>query len=74
MLTMNELLEEVDRLPAADKWHLIKHVLGTLEQAQVTPSSTSDYHEFLRATYGVLHDTPIERWDQGEYEAREPLE
>ena len=70
MLTIHELLGEVDRLPEADKWQLVKHVLDTLEQAQSTPTSTADYHQFLRETYGALRDTPIERWDQGEYEKR----
>jgi len=70
MLTIRELLGEVDCLPDADKWQLVKHVLNTLEQVQITPASTADYHQFLRETYGVLRDTPIERWDQGEYEER----
>ncbi len=73
MLTVHELLEEVDRLPAADKWHLVKHVLDTLEQEQTAPTSTADYHQSLRETYSVLRDTPIERWEQGDYEKREPL-
>ena len=74
MLTIHELIEEVDRLPAADKWQLVKHVLDTLEQEQTAPTMTSDYHQFLQETYGVLRDTPIERYEQGEYEEREPLE
>lgn len=74
MLTIHELLEEVDRLPAADKWQLVKHVLDTLEQIQDAPPATTDYKEFLRQTYGILRETPIQRWDQGEYAEREPLE
>lgn len=74
MPTIHQLLEEVDRLPAADKWQLVKHVLDSLEHEKTAPTSTVDYHQFLRETYGVLGDTPIERWDQGEYEKREPLE
>lgn len=74
MMSIHKLLEEVDRLPAADKWQLVKHVLDTLEQEQSAPASTADYHQFLRETYGVLRDTPIERLEQGEYEEREPLE
>ncbi len=74
MVTIQELLGEVDRLPAADKWQLVKHVLDTLEQAQNTPASTADYRRFLHEMYGALRDTPIERWDQGEYEARDPLQ
>lgn len=28
-------------------------------------------HEFLGETYSSLRDTPIQSWDQGEYEERE---
>ena len=73
-LTVLDLINEVDRLSAADKWQLVKHVLDTLEQEQITSPSTTDYQQFLRETYGSLQDTPIERGDQGEYEEREPLE
>jgi hypothetical protein len=73
MLTIHELLEEVDRLPTADKWQLVKHVLGTLEQETGTPASSADYHEFLHETYGILRETPIKRWEQGGYEEREPF-
>jgi len=73
-MTLDELLEEVERLPAADKWQLVKHVLRSLEQAQTVVPSESDWHQFLRDTYGSLRDTPIQRWPQGDYEAREPLE
>ena len=61
MLTVHELLEEVDRLPAADKWQLVKHVLDTLQQEQTASALTSDYHQFLQETYGALRDTPFER-------------
>ncbi len=74
MLTIHELLEEVDRLSAADKWQLVKHVLDNLEQEQIAPPSAADYHQFLRETYGILGNTPIKHWEQGEYEEREPLE
>ncbi|MCB9450916.1 MAG: hypothetical protein H6672_05720 [Anaerolineaceae bacterium] len=74
MLTMRELLKAMDQLPAADKWHLVRHLLHTLEYEQTGPVASSDWHEFLRATYGILRDTPIRRWEQGEYEEREPLE
>jgi hypothetical protein len=72
MLTIQELIEVVDQLPATDKWQLVKHVLDTLEQEQ-TATVAPDYHEFLRETYGSLRDTPIERWEQGNYDERESL-
>ena len=73
MFTLDELLYEVERLPAAEKWRVVKHILQSLEQEQVTSPAASDWQQFLRETYGSLHDTPIERWDQGDYEEREPF-
>ncbi len=70
-MTLQELMQAVDHLAATDQWQLVRHVLETLEH-QATPSG--DYRQFLRETYGALRDTPIRRWEQGEYEAREPLE
>jgi hypothetical protein len=51
---------------------LVNQLLRSLEQE--TEPVRSDWHEFLRETYGSLRDTPIQRWDQGEYEEREPIE
>lgn len=75
MLPVETILHELKRLPKADRWYLVKHLLDTLETEQETLTSVphSDWHDFLRETYGLLRDTPIERWDQGEYEEREPL-
>lgn len=72
-MTLDKLLQEVERLPVTEKWRLVKHVLRSLEQGQ-SAAPVSDWHQFLRETYGSLRDTPIQRWDQGEYEQREPLE
>jgi hypothetical protein len=63
-MTIDELLHAVERLPAADKWRLVKHVLQSLEQEQTKLLPASDWHQFLRETYGSLRDTPIQRWDQ----------
>jgi len=71
MLTLHELLEEVDRLSASEKWQVVKHIVNMLEQEHITQPTRVDYHHFLRETYGVLRNTPIERWDQGEYEDRD---
>ncbi len=72
MLTISELLHEVERHSVADKWQIVKQILSSLEREQNAPNP-SDYHQFLRETYGILRDTPIERWEQGDYEQREPL-
>lgn len=71
MLTLHELLEEVDRLSLAEKWQVVKHIVTTLEQERIAQPARVDYHHFLHETYGVLRNTPIERWDQGEYEDRD---
>lgn len=71
MLTMDELLHEIDQLAVAEKWLLVKRVLTSLEQTQ--QARATDYQQFLRETYGSLRDSPIKRWDQGDYEAREDL-
>jgi hypothetical protein len=74
-MTFKELLNEVEHLPLTEKWELVRHVLDTLErdQAPATDEQT-DWHQFLLETYGSLKDDPIQRWDQGEYEVREPFE
>jgi hypothetical protein len=73
MTTYEEAIMVIDRLPPAEKWRLVKHVLDTLEQEQVTPLGRPEYLQRLRETYGSLRDTPIDRGDQGDYEEREPL-
>jgi hypothetical protein len=72
MMKLDELIHEVEGLPVTEKWELVRYLLRSLEREQ-SPMQ-QDWHEFLHETYGVLRDTPIERWDQGEYEEREPLE
>ena len=74
MMKLDELINEAEHLPAAEKWRLVKQLLRSLEAEQQAKAVSSDWHEFLRETYGSLRDTPIQRWDQGEYEEREPLE
>lgn len=41
----------------------------------VTPTETRSTwpHGFFERTYGALHDEPLERPSQGEFEEREPL-
>ncbi len=73
MRGVEELLEEMQRLPVTDKWRLVMRMLQVLEQEQRELSEESDWHEFLRETYGSLRDTPLQRWSQGDYEEREPI-
>jgi hypothetical protein len=73
MLNADQVLHEAEGLPTAEKWRLVKLLLESLEQTQAPASEAEDWHQFLRETYGSLRETPIQRWDQGDYEDREPL-
>lgn len=80
MRKIDKILHEVEELSTAEKWRLVRLVLGSLQQAQEDAaiqhpeSEIADWHQFLRETYGSLRDTPIERWDPGAYEQREQIE
>jgi len=74
MPRVEELFQEMERLPIAEKWRLVRRMLQLLEQEQVSPPARSDWQQFLHETYGSLRDTPLQRWDQGDYEVREPIE
>lgn len=50
----------------------MKRVLHTLEESQIIIES--DWHKFVHEMYGSLRDSDLRRWEQGEYEEREPLE
>jgi hypothetical protein len=65
MMKVDELIHEAERLPAAEKWRLIKQLLRSLETEQQAQPTSSDWHEFLNETYGSLRDTPLQRWEQG---------
>lgn len=71
-MTLDELIQQAERLPTDERWRLVKHLLNSLEKEQVSGMEKMDWHDFLRATYGSLRDTPIQRWDKGDYEEREP--
>jgi hypothetical protein len=60
MMNLNDLLHEAEQLPTAEKWQLVKQLLHSLEAAQPPQSAPSDWHEFLRETYGSLRDTPTQ--------------
>ncbi|MGB1285542.1 MAG: hypothetical protein ACPG7F_03325 [Aggregatilineales bacterium] len=70
-MTLQNLLVEVDELPVTDKWRLVNHLLRTLEYQQQKPRS--NWHEAVRATYGIIADNSIERPPQLPLEDREPL-
>jgi len=69
--TLESVLAQAERLSPQDRLRLVERLAVTL-QAELKPQS--DWHTFLRETYGILKDDPIQRHEQGEYEEREPLE
>jgi hypothetical protein len=73
MLKSEVLFDEAERLPVAEKWRLVRQLLRSLENDQAPADDNLSWQEFLHSTYGLFRDTPIERWDAGDYEVREPL-
>jgi hypothetical protein len=74
MMNFEQLAREAEHLSNAERWRLVKHLLRLLEYETMVPSPTLDWQTFLSETYGSMRDAPIQRWSQGEYEEREPLE
>jgi hypothetical protein len=75
MIAYQNVVELADQLPMAEKVRLIEHLSAALRQdLEVEAFQRMDWHERLRATYGILADTPLERPPQPPLEAREPIE
>lgn len=72
-MTITDLLQEIDHLPTDEKLQLVQHILDSLEIQQHQSQDRTEWHQFVRETYGALRDTPIQRWEQGNYEERESL-
>ncbi len=68
MSPLNTLLHKIEQLPQAEKWQLVKFILQSLEQEQTIALDQPGWLQFLHDTYGSLHDTPIERWPQSDYD------
>mgnify|MGYP001094530327 CR=1 FL=1 len=69
--TLESVLAQADRLSPQDRLRLVERLAATL-QTELQPKTA--WHTFLRDTYGSLRAIPIQRYEQGEYEEREPLE
>jgi hypothetical protein len=75
MIVYQNVVELADQLPLAEKARLIEHLSASLRQdLEVEAFRRMDWHEFIDRTAGSLAETPIQRWEQGDYEEREPLE
>ncbi len=78
MITREFLKGEIDKIQ--DRYlEVLYRVMKALinpSAPAVTPQNTqvSDWHTFIEQTYGSLADDPLERGDQGQFEAREVIE
>jgi len=68
---LDQVVAQAMSLSSLDKVRLMGKLAASLEHEL---AQKSDWHTFLRETYGILADDPIERPAQGDYEEREPFE
>jgi len=70
-----DVVDLADKLSVAEKARLIEHLGSTLQHdLEVEAYLRMPWQEFLKRTYGILADDPIERPEQLPLEEREPLE
>jgi hypothetical protein len=75
MMAYQNVVELADHLSMAEKVRLIEHLSAALRQdLEIEAFRRMEWHEFIDLTAGSLALTPIQRWEQGDYEEREPLE
>ncbi len=72
-MTLQSLFDEVERLPTAEKWRLVRHLLNNLEAEEKAPLS-EDWASFVNRMYGALADDPIERPSQWPLTERDPID
>lgn len=84
MITKEKIKAEIDNLED-DYLEILYRIIKALEMpigevteqtekiSKQSPKGQAEWHRFIRETYGCLSETPIERGDQGEYEAREAI-
>ena len=72
-MTLQSLLDEVERLPTTEKWQLVRHLLDDLE-AEKRAASQEDWGSFVNRMYGALADDPIERLPQLPLTERDPID
>jgi hypothetical protein len=72
-MSVSELIHEIEQLSETQKWQIVRALLESLEQERTNAAADTGWLAFLQQTYGALRDAPLERWEQGDYEEREPL-
>ncbi len=84
MLSLDEILKEARRLPLTEQLLLLEGLAHSVRQqissSQPSPETVSPDKSpeelgwppgYFEETWGSLKDEPLERGEQGEYEARE---
>nr|WP_281721333.1 hypothetical protein [Nitrosomonas nitrosa] len=72
-MTIDRLFDEVSRLPTAEKWQLVRHLLDDLETEKKAVAH-EDWTDFVNRMYGALADDPIERPPQLPLTERDPID
>lgn len=74
-MTYEQIIALADQLPRTDKARLIAYLAETLYQEQDAEGPRGiAWSDFIDQMAGSLTLTPIQRWDEGDAEVREPLE
>ena len=69
------IVDQADQLPLLEKIRLIEHLSAALKQdLEEEAFKRMPWHDFVERTAGILSDAPIQRWPEGDFEDREPLE
>lgn len=67
--------DQADQLPLFEKVRLLEHLSMVLKQdLEEEAFKRMPWREFVERTAGILADDPIQRWPEGDFENREPLE
>ena len=62
-MTLQNLFDEVERLPVDEKWQLVRYLLNQLQTNEAI-TQTENWGNFINRMYGALADDPLERPDQ----------
>lgn len=74
MTDLTTVIALSEQLTPQERLQLLEYLATTLRRAWPTPPHALPWAEFIDQTAGSLADDPIQRWPQGDYETREPLE
>jgi len=75
MTLYDDTLLLISRLSTYDKVRLMEHISEALKQElEDDYYQRMPWNEFVERTAGSLADDPVQRWSQGSYEERDPIE